>query len=179
VHNFWVPELDRKVQAIPGHDNIIPVDATKVGTYQGFCAEFCGLDHAWMRFDVVVQSPADFTTWLAGQQAPPAQPTTALEKAGATYFSQGGCSICHQIGTAQPAGYPYNGVIIRGPNLSHFGSRGIMAGGALVNNAQDTSRWLADPNAIKPGNLMTTFIHKGQLPPQEIQALTAYLESLK
>ena len=49
----------------------------------------------------------------------------------------------------------------------------------MVNNAQDTSVWLADPDAVKPGNLMSTFIHKGQLPPQEVQDLTAYLESLQ
>jgi len=58
LHNFWVPELDRKVQALPGHDNIIPIMATQSGTYHGFCAAFCGLVHAMMRFAVVVQ-PAD------------------------------------------------------------------------------------------------------------------------
>lgn len=179
VHNFWVPELDRKVQALPGHDNLIPVMATDVGTYQGFCAEFCGLEHALMRFDVIVQSPSDFAAWVAGQQAPPALPTTAAEKAGQADFSQSGCSICHQIGSAKPAGYPYNGETIVGPNLSHFASRGILAGDALTNTPQNVSTWLHEPNTVKPGNMMTAFIHNGQLPPQQVQDLTAYLESLK
>ncbi|MGI8912925.1 MAG: cytochrome c oxidase subunit II [Chloroflexota bacterium] len=179
VHNFWVPELDRKVQAIPGHDNIVPIHATTIGTYHGFCAEFCGLEHALMRFDVIVQSPADYAAWLAGQQAPPTPPATAQEKAGATAFTAHGCPICHQLGANKPAGFPHNGVLVRGPNLTHYGSRGIMAGGVMVNNAHDMQLWLADPNAEKPGNLMTIFINKGTLDAQTVQNLTAYLESLK
>jgi cytochrome c oxidase subunit 2 len=77
VHDFWMPELDRKLQAIPGHDNLLALTAITPGTYNGFCAEFCGLEHALMRFQVVVQTPADFAAWLQGQQAPPAPPATA------------------------------------------------------------------------------------------------------
>ena len=179
VHNFWVPELDRKVQAIPGHDNIVPIHATAIGTYHGFCAEFCGLEHALMRFDVIVQSPSDYAAWLAGQQKPPTPPTTAQEQAGAKDFAAAGCAICHQLGTTQAPGYPHNGITIRGPNLTHYGSRGIMAGGVMANNPTDMTHWLSAPNAMKPGNMMTIFIHDGQLPPQEVQDLTAYLESLK
>jgi cytochrome c oxidase subunit II len=179
VHNFWVPELDRKVQAIPGHDNIVPIRATAIGTYHGFCAEFCGLEHALMRFDVIVQSPADYNAWLAGQQAPPVAPTTAQEKAGAAAFTASGCTLCHQLGATKPAGYPHNGVNIIGPNLTHYGSRGIMAGGVMANDPHDMALWLNDPNAEKPGNMMTLFIHKGSLTATQIQDLTAYLESLK
>ena len=179
VHNFWVPELDRKVQAIPGHDNIVPIHATAIGTYHGFCAEFCGLEHALMRFDVIVQSPSDYAAWLADQQRPPTAPATAAEKAGAADFTAAGCTICHQLGANAPAGFPHNGVLIRGPNLTHYGSRGIMAGGVMANNAHDMSLWLTDPNAEKPGNMMAIFIHNGTLKPQQVQDLTAYLESLK
>ncbi|PLS79440.1 MAG: cytochrome B, partial [Chloroflexi bacterium] len=40
-------------------------------------------------------------------------------------------------------------------------------------------RWLRDPNAVKPDNVMGTVIKLGTLKPDEIEALTAYLESLK
>jgi cytochrome c2 len=49
----------------------------------------------------------------------------------------------------------------------------------MANNPTDMTHWLSAPNAMKPGNMMTIFIHDGQLPPQEVQDLTAYLESLK
>jgi cytochrome c oxidase subunit II len=132
-----------------------------------------------MRFDVIVQSPADYNAWLAGQQAPPVAPTTAAEKAGQTAFTSSGCTLCHQLGSAKPAGYQSNGILIRGPNLTHYGSRGIMAGGVMANNPHDMSLWLTDPDAEKPGNKMALFIHKGSLNAQQVQDLTAYLESLK
>lgn len=179
LHNFWVPELDRKVQALPGHDNIIPIMATQSGTYHGFCAEFCGLEHAMMRFEVVVQPGDQFTTWLQGQAQPPVQPTTAAQQAGAKAFAGSGCATCHQIGSAKPPGFPSNGNIIIGPNLSHVGSRGVLAGDIMANTPQDMAHWLQAPDTMKPGNLMTTFIHNGQLSQQQVQDLTAYLESLK
>jgi len=188
VHNFWIPELDRKLQALPGHDNVMSLTATKTGTYNGFCAEFCGVEHAMMRFTVVVQTPDAFNAWLQGQAAPPAEPQTAQEKAGQQAFNSGGCNICHQIGAMAPQGFPDPQApsrLIIGPNLSHFASRQIMVAGAMPNDPTDMQHWLQDPNAVKQGNLMSTFIHgpsQGQpssLSPQQVQDLTAYLESLK
>lgn len=185
LHNFWVPELDRKVQALPGHDNIIPIKATKVGKYYGFCGEFCGTDHALMRFFVIVQSPADYQAWLAQQQQGPVQPTTAAEQAGQKAFEASGCTLCHQIGNNVPAGFPDPNVPtnpgrkIIGPNLTHVGSRGNLAGATFDNTPQNMEHWLEAPNEVKPGNLMTTFIKDGQISPQTAQQLAAYLESLK
>ena len=179
VHNFWVPELDRKVQAIPGHDNIIPILATQAGTFQGFCAEFCGLEHALMRFDVVAEPADQFNAWLQQQQQSPPAPATAQEQAGAKAFASNGCTTCHQIGNAKVPGFPYNGLSIVGPNLTHVGSRQILAGGAITNTPANMVQWLEEPDTIKPGNYMTTFIHNGQLTQQQAQDLTAYLESLK
>ncbi|MCL4544073.1 MAG: cytochrome c oxidase subunit II [Chloroflexi bacterium] len=179
VHDFWVPELDRKVQAIPGHDNVIPIEATKVGTYQGYCAEFCGLEHALMRFTAVVQSQPEFSAWLKGQEAGPVSPTTPQEKAGQAAFKADGCSICHEIGNAPVAGFPYNGLVITGPNLTHVGSRSTIVADQLQNTPANLERWLSAPDKIKPGNYMSVFIHDGQLSPKDVQDITAYLESLK
>ncbi len=179
IHSFWVPKLAGKRDMIPNHTNYIWFTPEHTGTYFGQCAEFCGISHANMGFRVVVDSPADFAAWLAAQQRPAAAPSGAQLQAGATDFTSAGCAACHQIGATAPTGFPVNGLTIIGPNLTHYGSRGTLAGGEMVNNAQDTSVWLADPDAVKPGNLMSTFIHKGQLPPQEVQDLTAYLESLQ
>ena len=42
LHEFWVPELSRKMTTVPGHPNHIWIQADKPGTYLGFCSEFCG-----------------------------------------------------------------------------------------------------------------------------------------
>jgi cytochrome c oxidase subunit 2 len=56
AHSFWVPEFLSKRDLIPGVDNEIEVTPTEVGTYQGRCAEYCGLDHWQMYYSVRVVS---------------------------------------------------------------------------------------------------------------------------
>ena len=41
LHEFWVPELARKITAIPGHPNHIWIQADRSGRYLGVCSEFC------------------------------------------------------------------------------------------------------------------------------------------
>ena len=67
IHSFWVPRLAGKTDAIPGRNNHMWLKATETGTFQGQCAEFCGLNHATMRFFVVVQTQEDFDAWLKAQ----------------------------------------------------------------------------------------------------------------
>ena len=47
--------------------NKFDVDVTDVGRYTGRCAEFCGLDHARMTFEVEAVTKAEFREWVAGQ----------------------------------------------------------------------------------------------------------------
>lgn len=65
VHAFWVPRFLFKVDAIPGRTNELSVTVTEAGRFAGRCAEFCGVDHAHMTFEVVALAPAEFDAWLA------------------------------------------------------------------------------------------------------------------
>jgi cytochrome c oxidase subunit 2 len=71
IHAWWVPAFGMKKDAIPGYVNEIwvQVDADKVGTYRGQCAELCGRDHGFMPIVVEVKSPADYDVWLRAKQA--------------------------------------------------------------------------------------------------------------
>ena len=71
IHAWWVPAFGMKKDAIPGYVNEIwvQVDADKVGTYRGQCAELCGQDHGFMPIVVEVKSPAEFDAWLRAKQA--------------------------------------------------------------------------------------------------------------
>ncbi len=64
-HSFWVPRFLNKRDLIPDVENHIDVTPTEIGTFDGVCAEFCGLDHARMRFEVSVVDDADFDAWVA------------------------------------------------------------------------------------------------------------------
>lgn len=65
IHSFWVPRLAGKLDAIPGRTTVLRLVADEPGTYEGLCAEFCGLDHAHMRFAVVVHAAEDYAAALA------------------------------------------------------------------------------------------------------------------
>ena len=65
IHAFWVPRLAGKIDAIPGRTNRLRIQADQPGRYEGVCNEFCGIDHANMRFSVIVHRPEDFAAALA------------------------------------------------------------------------------------------------------------------
>lgn len=69
IHAFWIPRLAGKIDAVPGHANILRIQANEPGLYQGQCNEFCGTGHTGMRFDVIVQPAAEFATSLATPDA--------------------------------------------------------------------------------------------------------------
>jgi cytochrome c oxidase subunit II len=167
VHSFWVPQLGGKMDVIPGHVNQTWFQVTSPGTYHGQCAEFCGVEHADMRFDVVAESPDQFQAWVKQQQSP-LPPMTGNAAQGEQAFMSGACVGCHTIDGTKAQGKV-------GPNLTHFASRRIFAGGVLDNTPDNLATWLTDPQKVKPGNQMPNL----HLSPQQIDALVAYLESMK
>jgi cytochrome c oxidase subunit II len=168
IHSFWVPQLSGKTDVVPGQTNHTWLNVPGVGIYAGQCSEFCGIEHANMRFNVVVQSAADFQTWVTNQQQPAPAPQTDLEKAGAQIVTQGVCAACHTIdGTAAKA--------VVGPNLTHLYSRGIFAGGIAALTDANVKAWVMDSAAMKPGSLMAS-VHVSQ---QDIDKVMAYLKTLK
>lgn len=168
IHDFWVPELSRKIDAVPGRHNFIWIRAMQPGSYLGACAEFCGAEHAWMRFRTVVDTQEAFDSWLAAQAAPAAQPATADAMLGRTRFSQLTCANCHAIrGFNTPQPY--------GPDLTHLASRRMLAAERLENTPANLRDWLHEPNIIKPNCLMPNL----QLSANDLSALTAYLEGLR
>lgn len=65
IHSFWVPRLGGKIDAVPGHINIIRLSADRPGRYGGICAEFCGEGHDIMRFEVEAHPAEDYDAVLA------------------------------------------------------------------------------------------------------------------
>jgi cytochrome c oxidase subunit 2 len=168
IHSFWVPELAGKTDAIPGHTTFVRFTAGKPGTYDGFCAEFCGTQHANMRFLVIAEPREQFDDWVKRMQAPAGVPAAGQVARGAQAVVAGICAGCHTIDGTQAQGKV-------GPNLTHFGSRQTIGAVSLQNTPENLAAWLSDPQAVKPGNLMRI----PKLSPETIQDIIAYLETLK
>jgi cytochrome c oxidase subunit 2 len=168
IHSFWVPELNRKIDTIPGRHNEVLLDAEHPGVFRGQCAEFCGLQHAHMSLLVYAHTPARFDAWLAAQAKPAGSPTTAFARQGRDIFLSEPCADCHQIrGTSADARV--------GPDLTHVASRQTLAAVTITNTPSDLAGWIRDPQHVKPGNRMPAVLLSGT----QIRALVAYLDSLR
>jgi cytochrome c oxidase subunit II len=169
IHSFWVPQMGGKLDMIPGHVNTLHFLPTKIGRYIGECSEYCGHQHGRMRFLLVVESVADFDAWFANQRRPEQAPVGAQATAGAKVIGQQPCAGCHNI----RGNDPMRG--ITGPDLTHVSSRSTLAALTIANTPPNMRRWIKDPQAVKPGNLMPTV----PLTAEQLDQITAYLEGLK
>ncbi len=177
IHSFWVPKLGGKMDMIPGRTNQLKLQADKVGSYGGQCAEFCGGAHSLMGFIVVAHEPVDWQRWIDMRRAPvptveasadAASPNPEVTR-GAKLFEEVGCAACHRV-----AGTTAQGT--SGPDLSYVGSRRSLGAGILPNNRGTLVGWIGDSQSIKPNNRMPSY---RSLQAAELQALAAYMESLR
>lgn len=183
IHSFWVPRLAGKMDIIPGHTNSLSITPTQTGEFFGECTEFCGTQHAWMRFKVVVHEEANFYQWVNDWRT--GHPSTTNQDAPADVAkapqSFALCLACHRVngleGSAAPIGLEAPQTM--GPNLTNFGCRDALASGILVNNRENVIAWLGNPEAVKPGNFMATQIKEDTLTPEQEAELADYLLGLK
>ena len=168
VHDFWVPELARKLDAVPGRRGNIWMQAEAPGRYLGTCSEYCGAQHAWMRLLVVAHAPEEFAAWEREQAKGAAPPTSNLGLEGVQLFQQKSCASCHAIrGTVDVARVA--------PDLTHLATRETLGAGVITNTPENLRRWLEHPQAIKAGSHMPEV----RLTAPELDAVVAYFETLK
>jgi cytochrome c oxidase subunit 2 len=121
-----------------------------------------------MFLEVVAVPPAEFEAWADAQRKPAPEPVDEKAKRGLELFMSGSCMMCHAIqGTTANAR--------KAPDLTHVASRERLAAGRIPNTPSDLAAWIADPQRIKPGVNMPAH----PLPGDDLQALIAYLETLR
>ena len=168
IHDWWVPDLGRKIDAIPGTSNYSWIEASDTGEYKGACSEYCGTQHAGMRILVISESKDEFDRWIQEQQKVPSFPADSIGQRGMKLFMEKTCASCHSI-----SGTAANSHI--GPDLTHLASRKTLISGVLTNTPKNLYLWLQNPQKLKEGSHMPNFI----LSNSELEALVKYLEELK
>jgi len=121
-----------------------------------------------MRLLVIAEPAERFSAWLEAQRQSSHEPDTPEQLHGREVFLSGTCILCHTIrGTPAAA--------TNGPDLTHVGGRETLAAATLPNTRGHLGGWIADSQAIKPGNHMPPHNLGGA----DLQDLLAYIESLK
>jgi len=169
IHSFYVPVFRVKKDVVPGRYNKIWFEATQAGTYNLFCAEYCGQQHSQMITKVVVESKEDFMAYLEArgkwwEGESPAE-------VGKTVWNDKGCKQCHSL----------DGTPGTGPSWKDlFGSERRFADGTARTADEDYIR----DSILNPGkdivegfdNVMPTF--QGSIKDQEITGVIEYLKSI-
>jgi cytochrome c oxidase subunit II len=168
IHSLWVPQLQGKLEMIPGRENELILEADTAGEYLGKCAEFCGVQHANMELLVIAQAPEDYAAWVERQRRDATQPTDPVALEGMQVFLGSACVYCHAV-----RGTPASGRL--GPDLTHLASRRTLGARMLENNRGNLAGWIVNAQAIKPGNAMPPM----HMEPEPLLALLAYLEGLE
>ena len=163
IHSFWIPELNRKIDMIPGSTGHILLDADRVGVFRGQCSEFCGLEHAHMAIEVVAESTPAYRRWLAAND----RPASSADPSGERSFLAAGCGNCHAIrGTAAKGDM--------GPDLTHLELRSTLAALTLTNTLANLAHWIREPQRVKPGSGMPDL----RLSEATWASITSYLTTL-
>ncbi|GMU21276.1 MAG: cytochrome c oxidase subunit 2 [Phycisphaerae bacterium] len=162
IHSFYIPAFRVKHDVLPGRYTSLWFEATQLGEFHLFCAEYCGTDHSKMIGKVIVMPPSEYQAWLSG-----VVPDEAPVQSGRRLFTSFGCSDCHGQ---------------QGPTLTGLYGRQVeLADGSTV---------VADENYIRESILDSTArivqgfppimpSFRGQLSEDQLMHLLAYIKSLQ
>ncbi|HET7701340.1 MAG TPA: cytochrome c oxidase subunit II [Candidatus Limnocylindria bacterium] len=169
IHSFWVPNIGGKKDAVPGRATDLWIQADKPGTYKGACYEFCGTGHADMLITLVVHTPDEYASWATSAVAEANRLNDPATQKGRETFLSLPCAGCHTV-----KGTTASGKV--GPELTNVASKKSIAGGAVTPVNEDTlSRWIKNPQALKPS---TTMPNLG-LSDEQVHDIVQWLLTLK
>ena len=169
IHSFFVPQFRVKQDVLPNRYTQLWFQATAKGTFDLFCAEFCGKGHSEMLGKVRVVSDTEFVKWSDEQNKPPEG--MSLEDFGAQLYKTKACVTCHSV----------DGIAGTGPTFKNvFGHEVLLTDGKKVIADENYIREsILDPRAkVVNGFQPVMPTYQGVIKDRQIDALIAYLKTL-
>jgi cytochrome c oxidase subunit 2 len=169
IHSFFVPDFRLKKDVVPGRYSKAWFEAKEPGTYQIFCAEYCGTSHSDMLASVIVHEAGGFEKWLA--EAADFLATLPPAEAGERLYNQRGCAQCHSIDGKSGIGPTLKGL---------FGKKEVMKDGTqLVADENYIRESILEPQAkLVAGYEPVMPTYQGRLRDDEITVIIAFIKSL-
>lgn len=170
LHSFYIPAFRAKTDVLPNRYTSQWFQATKTGIFQVECTQYCGTNHSYMLTAVKVVEPNEYKTWLTEVSNAGAGKTP--EELGAIIYTKRGCNACHSIDGTKIVGPSWKGIagemVDCGP-----------AGKVLIDDAYLRESILNPAAKIVDGYLPVMPTYKGELTDKEVDAVIAYIKSLK
>ena len=169
LHNFFVPNLRIKRDAVPNNWRSFWFEANKKGVYQVFCAEYCGDLHSDMLATVKVVSQQEYTDFIEQKKKENLDNLPPIELGEKLYKGQ--CAACHSLDGSKMTGPTWKGL--------YLSSREMVNGEKVTADEEYLRESIVKPDAkIVKGyqNVMPSF---GYLSDAQINGLIEYIKSLK
>ncbi len=165
LHSFFVPAFRVKRDTVPGMENQVWFVAKEEGSYDIFCAEYCGTGHADMITTVEAVAPAKFEEWLAGMDG-----SKETEK-GRSLLAQHGCLGCHSLDGSKLVGPTFKGIGDRQVTVISDGKEQ-----AIASDRDYVSRSITAPGAaVVKGYPPVMPSYEGKVPEQDLEEMVDYL----
>lgn len=171
-HAFYIPAFRIKEDVVPGRINKMWFNSDKQGSFDIFCAEYCGLRHAYMLTTAEIVSKEAFEEWY---KLEPGSSDLDKVSAGFEVIKANGCVACHSSdGTKLVAG-SFKGIWGKTHIVETDGKQR-----EIVVDAEYIKKAIWEPNADilqgYKGGLMPSY--KGQIKEAEMDQIIEYIKSL-
>jgi cytochrome c oxidase subunit 2 len=111
IHSLYIPAFRVKQDVVPGNKNFLWFIGQTAGTYDLFCAEYCGLRHAYMTTAIVVMPQKDFDKWYIDTSAVAKVSTSGKPiLPGLAIIKKNGCTACHSFDGSKIVGPSFKGI---------------------------------------------------------------------
>jgi cytochrome c oxidase subunit 2 len=170
IHSFFVPDFRIKMDVLPNRYTMTWFEAPFSGEHNLFCAEYCGTSHSDMVGRVKVLGEREFNEWL--ESGIGTGEGMSLEDFGEQLYTSKACVTCHRIDGAAHTGPSF---------LAIFGIQRSLADGSDVEIDENYIREsiLKPATKVVAGYQPVMPTYQGLLSNRQIDALTAYIKSLK
>lgn len=109
LHSFFIPAMRIKQDIVPGRYTTLWFNAEKVGTFNVFCAEYCGENHYAMRAAIKVVTPQEYEEWLSGEATTGGAGESLADKGKNLYLTRA-CVGCHTLNGSASSGPTWKGI---------------------------------------------------------------------
>lgn len=172
IHSLFIPDYRQKQDLLPGRYTYLWLLPKKTGTYDIYCAEYCGKGHSTMRAVLIVMPLVEYDNWVAAERKKLESGTMTVTDKGKALFESSGCGGCHSIDGTPKVGPTLKGV---------FGRTVQLETGKTVQADEEYLREsIVEPNEdIVKGYQPIMPPYQATLKDDDLAAVIAYLKTLK
>jgi len=177
IHSFYIPSFRVKKDVVPGRYNKMWFQATKTGTYDVYCTEYCGTQHSTMLSKVVVLTPDEYEKKLVEisdlyfQNVDGQKVAVPMADVGKILYKARGCNSCHSIDGSKNTGPTWKDLYLE--------KQALESGETVIADEAYISESIEYPKAkvVKgyPNNMPS---YKGQLTAKDINAIIEYMKTM-